>query len=77
MICYAMILKGLNGYQRSTNALRFWENSSGHLYILPASQQKDESKLEKVTMRLIAWLEEWVASSKRQRQMCGLLSLAK
>ena len=28
--------------------LGFWENSTGHLYILTALQQKDESKLEKV-----------------------------
>lgn len=28
--------------------LGFWEDSSGRLYVLPASQQKDESKLEKV-----------------------------
>jgi len=28
--------------------LGFWQNSAGHLYILPALQQKDVSKLEKV-----------------------------
>lgn len=78
MICYTVMLKGLNGYQREgLMPLGFWENSSGHLYILPHLQQKDERKLEKVPNEADSMVRGMGGCFKRQGKMWGLLSPAK